>query len=339
MPRKSAAVALGVVAAFNASAVFAQATPASDRSGEAAGQPAKEPASQSAAPASDSKPGPAGSDARVSFETFAQHSFRTDLSSNTGDVSVSTAGFSLGLAVPAAARTNLAFGLEGEYRWYDFRNAVRTEPLVNRARGKLWKDTEQLAATVIVSHQFNDTWAAFVGGGVDSSREVGAEFNDSLTYGGIFGATYQLTESFRLGASLAIRSRLEDSAFFVPVPIIDWKINDQWRLNTDRKVHRAGLNLVYTPCEAWSVTLSGGVQSGEFRLVDNGAASEGVGRDWRVPVVIEVAWRPDPHVELALFAGSEVWGQITLDDRNGNELQQNDLDPTLLVGGAVTLRW
>ena len=60
---------------------------------------------------------------------------------------------------------------------------------------------------------------------------------------------------------------------------------------------------------------------------------DGVGRDWRLPVGVGLAWNPHPQVTLSLEGGAFVYSELTLDDSNGDEISQvePDIAPFILA--------
>ena len=130
------------------------------------------------------------------------------------------------------------------------------------------------------SSQIDDEWGYFVGGSVLASPGEGASWGDAITGGGVAGFTYQLTDTLRIGAGVGVSSRLEDDARVIPIPSLEWQINEQWELqltfpkprliyslNDKWKIH-AGMDLVLGTTFRSSDTL------GYVAFVDAGAASE-----------------------------------------------------------------
>ena len=275
-----------------------------------------------------------GPQAGVSLNLGGVYSFGSDLSDGPGDVAVTRAFAGVAARFPVLEATQLTLGIESEYSWYDFSGATAFAP-----SGEPWDDVQEIALSLGVQHRVSEQWTVTVGGTIDSSLEIGADFGDSLTYGGAIGAVYSFSEDLSLGLAVGIRSQLEDDVLVLPLPVIDWRINERWRVGSVRDFGVVGLGVTFTPSEKWSFVLSSGVQAREFRLDDEGAAPDGVGRDWRVPIALRAGYTVTPNFVVAVFGGVDVWGELTLDDRNGNEIAEDELEPAAFVGGGVTIRF
>jgi hypothetical protein len=306
----------------------------------AANEPAPASAPSTAPDAAPGQPFDQSAEARdqrgvqTSFQIYGGHVFSHDLD-DAGDVSITRAGAKVGLRVPVSDRTSASFSLGAEGSWYDFSDATGfgagiTEP---------WEDVRLYTFEAAYSARLTDRWTLTVGGAIESGTEEDADFSDSLTYSGFVGGSYSASEDVTIGAGLIFGTRLEDDAFVFPVPIIEWRIDDQWRIGSRPSARGARLAVTYQATEQVGVFGFVGFESREFRLDDEGPAPEGVGRDRRVPVGLGVDWTPHPRVALDVVAGVDVWSQYTLDDVNGDEIGEQDGDPAPFLGAQLTLRF
>jgi hypothetical protein len=262
------------------------------------------------------------------LNAMTSHTFETKLKDGPGKSSVSRAGTNFGLGLPVGSASTLDFDISSELSWYDWKDATgfvagKTEPV---------RETYDTTFSGRLATQLGDRWFGFAGIEINASAEWGADFGDALTYGGALGATYQVSDLFSIGAALSASTRLEDDARFIPVPVFDWKITDQWRLGTSAG---RSLRLSYAPVEQWLVFADVGFENSEYRLDDDGASPEGVFRDTRVPVSLGVAWVPSRRVTISVLGGYNVYREFVLDDKDGNRVQKDKSKPSPVVMALV----
>ncbi|HYE61002.1 MAG TPA: DUF6268 family outer membrane beta-barrel protein [Phycisphaerales bacterium] len=321
MPIRSAAAVL-VSAAFLSSGAFAQHTPgapegATPTTGASGQPPAVAQARQ--------LPGP-----DVAVTLFGTHAFEADFEDVNGSVSLFRTGAEVGIRQPLDERTRLSLSIGAEYSGYDFSSdtalAGTSEP---------WDDTYQLSAAVIISRQATTSWSWFFGGGADASFEDDANLGKSFTGGLVAGANYKVNENLTLGGGFAARSRLEDSGLFLPLVSIDWKISEQWTLSNSNELNSTGIALAYRPNEQLQISLHGAYQGRAYRLDEDGPIPDGVGRDSRIPVWLQVRYSFSPRISVTVAGGYIAWQEYTVDDNNGNELDQQGADGTPFVGASL----
>jgi hypothetical protein len=262
---------------------------------------------------------------RVSFTLKGSHAFSADLDGTPGEFAVSRLGADLGLLIPVSEKARLAVGLDWTQSLYDFKDATGFAPGFSEP----WSDTFDVGLSAIYSRPLEGAWGMFIGALANSSGEEGADFSDTLTYGGLGGVSYQFSETFTASIGVLAQSRLEDSAMVIPIPGIDWKISEEWRLSS---MNKPGLSLFYSPSKEWTFSLGATYEGREFRLNDRDAAPEGVGRDRGVPVLLGAEWSPSRRITVGGFVGAYVYRKLRLEDNGGNELSEFEVDPAPTAG-------
>lgn len=288
-----------------------------------------QPAAQPAGQAKEAK-GDGERPWRISFTPAGEYSTSADLRSTTGDVSIARVGAALGLEVPVGDQSNLAFNLAWQHSWYDWDSATSLGGVA-----KPWDDTDEIDFGFRFSSRIDDHWSWFAGLGANSSGEKGADFNDTLTYGGGAGVRYSFSDKLSLTGGLIVRSQLEDSAQVIPILGLDWKFAEKWTLTTEYKTSifpAPGLFLKYSPCEAATIALGASYQTHVYRLSDRDAPLDGVGRERRVPVELSIAWKLSPHATITGRAGIVAWQRYRLDTSDGTLIGQNEADPSGIFG-------
>jgi hypothetical protein len=249
-----------------------------------------------------------------------EYALRSDLRASEGDVQVSRVRADLGVEVPIGERSSFDVSFDNEWSFYDFSNARGFA-----GAGEPWDDVWERGIRLRFATEHDESLSWFVGADVAASGEYGADFGDSVTYGGFGGVNYRFSETFFGGIGLFARSRLEDDFFFLPGFVFSWRFAPQWSLST---LTGRGLELAYSPSESLKLYLRGSYDSREFRLDDDGPSPDGVGRDRRVPVALGAEWDLSDNVTIGGEVGAYVWQKYKLGDKQGTKVAEYEADPT-----------
>jgi len=156
----------------------------------------------------------------------------------------------------------------------------------------------------------DDDWSLFVSADTTWSMARGATVSDAFTYGGIASARRQTTTNFAFTLGLFARTRLEANVRVLPIPGIEWQINDTWKLATAQ-----GLTLTHKLTRRWQADFSLLVENREYRLPAEQPLDSGIFRDRSVPVVSSLRYAPNPGMFIQLSAGVNIWQEQRLTDR------------------------
>jgi hypothetical protein len=255
-----------------------------------------------------------------------------DLDNSPGELAISRVRAHIAASLRVSETADIAIRFDSEFSFYDFDNASgliagTTEP---------FDDARSLTITPIYSDFHQNGWAWFVGGRIQSSGESGADFSDTITGGGLGGASYQVTPSLRLGAGISVSDNLaEDDVFVLPFPIIQWDITGDLRLETAGR----GARLAYQLHEDWTLALEAGFERREYRLDDNGPLPGGAVIDQSFPVALAATFRPDPRFEVVGRIGSHVYADLEFYNAAGNEIADDERDAALFAGIDLQIRF
>ncbi|GJQ29216.1 MAG: hypothetical protein HBSAPP03_11000 [Phycisphaerae bacterium] len=286
-------------------------------------------------PADGGAPPRDGPKVNATFDFGGRFSFPSDFSDGPGSVSVARAGGSIDVAIDPSDSTRFIVSFGTEYSTYDF-----DEDTSIASTNEPWDNVLSHTVAVTYRGKVSPQWHVILAASADASYEVGADFADSLTFGGRVGATYSAHERLTVGLGVLVSTRLEDDPIIIPFPILDWQITDQWSLRTGRGSARGvRLEVAFAPNESLTFSLGGGVEAREFRLDDAGPIPDGVGRDWKAPVSLAVEWKLGEQVTLLGEAGVNLWQNYTIDDANGDELADADADLGFFAGLGVRVRF
>lgn len=181
-------------------------------------------------------------------------------------------------------------------------------------------------------------WSYFLAGTLNWSGEEGADNAESLVQGVIVAASYNFRRDRRLGFGMGLFEGLEETKIF-PYAMVSWSLNEKWSLMNPLRVGPAGpagLELVYSASERWTIGGGAAYRSSRFRLDHEGTAPGGIGEMKGVPAWVRASWQASPKLKLDVYGGAILAGKARLEDSEGRRLGSDSFDTALLA--AVTLK-
>lgn len=245
-----------------------------------------------------------------------------------------------GVALRAGMRTRLSDGVHGgvslNYDGIDFDFSGR-----GAVGGAPWGNVQRIGFSLPFTFQGAGDWTYGVMPSVEWSRENGADWGDSLVYGGIVSATRSFATDKRLGFGLGAYSHIEEDRV-VPLIIVDWRLSERWRLVNPLPagpVGPAGLELDYRLDNGWSLGVGATYRSMRFRLRDGGPVRNGVGEESGVPVFLRASTQFGNDSSLHLYAGAIVAGELRVEDSRGRKVYEESFDPAPILGATFSTRF
>jgi hypothetical protein len=175
---------------------------------------------------------------------------------------------------------------------------------------------------------------------VEWAYESGASTGDALLYGAVASAAKVFSPDLVLGLGAGVFRQIDENKIF-PFLVVNWKIDDRWRLTNPfpaGPVGGAGLELVYT-MDQWQFAGGATYRSYKFRLKDDGPTPGGIGEHRFVPVYVRAGRQLAPRTTLDLYAALLVGGRLTVQDANGNDRFQSDYSTAPVVGLTLAHRF
>jgi hypothetical protein len=267
-------------------------------------------------------------DVRPRFE----YAFESSLDDSPTDVSIARTGLILDFNMPVNERLKFALNTDFEASWYSFESdagaGVFEDP---------FNDVYRFRLSPGFFYVLNQQWGILGGGIVEIAGESDADLGDSATYGGFVGARYAFSDGFAMTGGIQAKTRIEDNALFIPIIGFEWKVTPKVTLSTSGPGVGLRLNTVLN--EQWSASIGVSWEPRDYRLSDDAPIPDGVARDERVPVILGFVYKPTPTISLSAYGGAIVWQQLTLDDSEGNEVAEDNTDPTGFVGFTASFRF
>lgn len=184
--------------------------------------------------------------------------------------------------VPVAKQTGLSASFEREFSHYDL---DLIPPSVSEI-GSMHLSINRFG--LIARHKLGERWSLFAIGDMTFSVENNASWGDGMTYGGLVAARQQVNKSFAWQVGVIARSRLEDQPLILPIPGIDWKINDRLALRTAQ-----GVTLSYdlTGQKHWMFDAGVSVENRIYRMDGRSQLPDGIFIDRFIPLVTALSYQ------------------------------------------------
>ncbi len=268
-----------------------------------------------------------GQGPRFSASAGSSYQFKSDVTGG-GDFSVSRYSLMVGGSAPVDDKIGIGVGLTYDFEDYNISN-LKGFPVANP-----WNKIDRVGLATRLTYKVGDDWGLHVGPIVQYAGERGADFDDSLMYGGIIAATYRASRDFIIGFGAGVFYRLEQTRVF-PSLFVSWKITDRLHLGNSYRlgpVGPAGLELTYVLDKNWQLGAGAGYRSSRFRLDSTGSIPSGIGENVSWPVYVRLSRRLWQTVNIDLFGGAAFGGKLRLEDSGGHEINSISYNTTPLVG-------
>lgn len=269
--------------------------------------------------------------AQASLKLQYRHYDNEDLDDG-GGVSASRVSADTEIQFPLGDASSFTLGLGVEHSDYDFGNTT----IVPDTGDPVDRVITLNASGSLLTPFADRKMAWLVGGGVRSSAELHASFEDALTWRALTGVMYNPDPRISLGAGVLVATQLEDDPLIIPFPIIRYRIDDRWTIATE------GPKLQVTYDHDGSISFGSylGWENRSFRLESNtGLSSEGVINENRLPLGIFGAYSPNPGVEFRVDLFSSLYTKYEARADDESELGEDEADPAVGIGFTVNFRF
>lgn len=268
----------------------------------------------------------------VTLTLSGSHAGKADFDDATGSLSITRLGAALGIGYKLSDKASLQIGMSAEHSHYDFSSST------NLIAGTSEPFDDILIARFSAGLDFaiDDSRSWFVNGFITSSGESGADFDDTITGGGMVGYVHTFNEKLTLGVGVIGSSRLEDDFLVFPVPIIRWQVAEKLVLATGQG---ASVSLTYQPSQTWAVGVEGGWERREFRLDKDGPVPSGIALDSRIPLGVFARFTPNQNFIIGGRVGAHLGSNLEISNAQGRKIVEDDLDPAIYFGLDLTVRF
>jgi len=199
-----------------------------------------------------------------------------------------------------------------------------------------WGTINRPSVGLNIQYQASPDVGLFLSPQFEWDYETGANQN-AQNFGAVLGATKVFSRDLIVGLGAGVFRQIDETRVF-PFVILNWQINDKWKLANPFRAGPAGgagLELVYAIDDNWDVAGGGTYREYRFRLKDSGPNANGIGQNQGIPLFARLTRKLGATGRLDLYAGATVAGSVRLRDPDGNALVSSDYNTAPFV--ALTL--
>ncbi len=263
------------------------------------------------------------------FDVKTQYEPAGDI--GNGEVNSVRASGEIGVMYPLGPRDRLWVSAYSEYVNSDFKSTHEFAP-----DGNLYSDLLEYTFAVRSITHLGGKWSLLMGGSATSAGEAHAEIDQSLTYRGAVGASYQVNPNLQIGLMGVISTRLEEDTVFLPFPVLEltYEFDEKWRAEVSTFT---GAKVVYALSHTLDLSLSGEWRYTEYRLDHDGPFEGGAFRQTRVPISIGADWRFRPQYTLHAALGVNIVNEWEFVDSAGNDLFETDVESDVFASFGIRI--
>jgi len=204
-----------------------------------------------------------------------------------------------------------------------------------------WSHVNRPAVGFRIAQQVSQQLSLFIAPELEWSYESGASASDAKNFGAVFGAVQYFWPTLVLGVGGGVFRQIDKTRVF-PLLIVNWQIDDDWRVGNPFQAGPAGgagLELVRALGAQWELAAGASFRDYRFRLRSDGPAPDGVGRHEGVPVFARLTRQLGSQGHIDLYAGAVTAGKLRVLDRTGATLSSSSYHPAPLLAASATLRF
>ncbi len=204
-----------------------------------------------------------------------------------------------------------------------------------------WENVVRIGLSVPVSYAADGGWRFAVVPSVEYAAETGADSGKAWVYGAVASAAKSVSADLTVGLGAGVFSQIEKTVAF-PYLVLDWKIDQRWRLANPfaaGPAGPAGLELSYAFSENWDAGIGGAYRSYRFRLDQSGPFPDGIGESRLVPAFLRISRKLGSEARLDFYAAAALNGRLKLEDSNGGDLVNEDYATAPMIGLSLSGRF
>ena len=171
--------------------------------------------------------------------------------------------------------------------------------------------------------------------------DSGARISDAQVFGAVMSASKVFSPTLVLGLGASVFREIGKTSA-VPFIVIDWRINDRWRVTNPFPAGPAGgggAELAYAWTPKWEVAAGATYRSFRFRLAQDGPYPDGIGETRAIPVFARLTYRLDKASRFDIYAGVQTAGRLEVHDRDDNDISDDKFKTAPLLGLTFATRF
>ena len=223
---------------------------------------------------------------------------------------------------------------------YEYQDWTFTNPVAFGGTAP-WSNVNRPRVAAPLFYQPTDDWVLGLIPSVGWSFESGASVGDALEYGAVVTAAKIFSPRLTLGLGAAVFHQIYQTKVY-PFPVIDWQIDDRWKVTNPFEggpAGGAGLELTYAFNDRWDMGAGGSYRSYVFRLSQDGPVGNGIGENNFVPVFLRVSYHAGKETWLDFYAAALTGGKLTVKNASGNDLSNDSYKTAPALGMTLSTRF
>jgi hypothetical protein len=202
-----------------------------------------------------------------------------------------------------------------------------------------WTDILRPSLGLSLGYRLAPDLSMFVAPQVEWAYESGASAADGLNYGAVVGVTKVFSPTLFVGFGLGAFRQIDRMQYF-PFIIVNWRIDDAWRLSNPLQAGPAGgagLELAYTWSDDWELAGGAAYRDYRFRLRSDATTPNGLGQNSGAPVFARLTRKFGPEAQVDLYMGAVVGGRLKVRNEAGSTVQSSNYSPAPFVALSGTI--
>jgi hypothetical protein len=264
----------------------------------------------------------------------ALFTFKTDLDTG-GDFSWGSARVAGGMQRQFTPQFSAGFSVSYEYQDWTFTNPAAF------GGAAPWNNINRPRLAAPLFYTPTEDWVIGLIPSVGWSYENGASASDALEYGAVVTASKVFSPRLTLGLGAAVFHQIYETKVY-PFPVIDWQIDDHWKLMNPFEAGPAGgagLELEYAFNDRWEIGAGGSYRSYLFRLSRDGPVGNGIGQNNFVPVFLRLSYHGGKDFQLDIYAAALTGGKLTVKNASGNDISNDPYKTAPALGMTLQTRF
>lgn len=188
----------------------------------------------------------------------------------------------------------------------------------------------------IILNRLENGWGYYVRLGFVSMRDPDANLISSTEARAMGIVGYRLSDNLELGLGLLAKSQISQAPRAYPIPVINYSFNDRLRVVTSDQ-----LDLQYSVIPGiTTLILTSNPKRWRARLAnDNPENPGGIAEYQRVPLSLSLDQIVHKNIKVTLTGTIIPYHKLTIEDSNGDDLDEAELESALQFGARVSFRF
>jgi hypothetical protein len=224
---------------------------------------------------------------------------------------------------------------------YDYEEWNFDDQLTAFPAGAPWGKLNRPNVGVNVRYASADGLAFGLAPSIEWGFESGANAGDAISVGAVMTALKVFGPGKTLGVGVGVFRQIEETKVF-PFLIVNWQLTEKLRLTNPLPAGPsggAGIELAYAIDDNWEAAGGGAYRTYRFRLKSDGPYPDGIGESKSIPLFARIGRKFGESSRFDFYAGVSTGGKLTVMDRDGNDLANDEYKTAPAIGLTLSSRF